>query len=86
MRYTPYTNRVPATNQHQGPGPYRNAAAPSHQNPFSSANRFSSTPLRYASPIPPSLTQEVDLGGYIEGSVHSEESGSSFPQPGMLKD
>ncbi|RAL59810.1 hypothetical protein DID88_000439 [Monilinia fructigena] len=84
-RYAPHINRFPAVSQYQSPGPHRNAATPSYQNSFPPANRFSATPLRYASPIPSSLAQEVDLGGYVEGSIHSE-SGSSIPQPGMLKD
>lgn len=82
----PYRNAA-AASSYQGPGTYRNATTPSYQSQssFPPAPRFPATPLRYASPMSPGPMQDVDLGGYVEGSVHSEESGSSIPQSSTLK-
>ncbi|RAL64215.1 hypothetical protein DID88_002107 [Monilinia fructigena] len=78
-QYAPNTHRFPVTNHYHNPGPYRNAYTPSYQN----TSPTTTAPFRYASPAP---TGSADLGGFVEGSVHSNDSGNSIPQPGMLKE
>ncbi|KAF5870694.1 putative retrotransposon nucleocapsid protein [Botrytis fragariae] len=85
-KYAPHINRFSIVNQYQNSGPYRNIAISLYQNSFSSTNHFSVILLYYTFPTPSSLAQEIDLGGYIEGSIYSKESESSIPQPGILKD